>query len=146
VHLKGILFQHAVDGLVTKPDLLIFVNRRPVTNLAIMSTVCDIYAMVKSQATNMVAFLFLDFQGNFIDCNVHPQKKALHFKSDYLVKIFLENATTDALPKKIGQFHSSGREFDMTFRETPSSVQFVSTGMSRFSKKRSWNPIELSIA
>jgi hypothetical protein len=25
-------------------------------------------------------------------------------------------------------------------------VQFVSTGMSRFSKKRSWNPIELSIA
>jgi DNA mismatch repair ATPase MutL len=56
--LKKILFEHAVDGLVTKPDFLPFVNQRPVMNFAIMHIVRDTYAMVKSQATNMGAFCF----------------------------------------------------------------------------------------
>ncbi|MDR0417963.1 MAG: DNA mismatch repair endonuclease MutL [Puniceicoccales bacterium] len=129
IHLKGILFEPAVDGLVTKPDFLIFVNRRHVTNLAIMRIVRDTYAMIKSQAINVGAFLFLNFYGNFVDFNVHPQKKEVRFKSDYLVKNFLENAITDALRKKIGQLRISGKEPDTTFKETPSSTQLASPEM-----------------
>ncbi|MDR1366500.1 MAG: DNA mismatch repair endonuclease MutL [Puniceicoccales bacterium] len=135
IHLKGILFEPAVDGLVTKPDFLIFVNRRHVTNPATTRIVRDTYAMIKSQAINVGAFLFLDFYGNFVDFNVHPQKREVRFKSDYLVKNFLENAITDALRKKIGQLRISGGERETTFKETPSSTQLASSEMSPVLRK-----------
>ncbi|MDR1591216.1 MAG: DNA mismatch repair endonuclease MutL [Puniceicoccales bacterium] len=102
VHLSGILFEHAVDGVVSKPDFLIFVNKRNVNNLSIVRLVRDTYAMIKSRVTNIGAFLFLEFQNNFVDFNVHPQKKEVRFKSDHFVKNFIQNAITDALQKKIG--------------------------------------------
>jgi DNA mismatch repair protein MutL len=101
VRLRGILFEHAVDGLVSKPDFLIFVNGRNVNNAAIVRSVRDTYAMIKSRVTNMGAFLFLEFRNNFVDFNVHPQKREVRFKSDLLVKNFIQDSIVDALQKKI---------------------------------------------
>jgi DNA mismatch repair protein MutL len=101
VRLHGILFEHALDGLVSKPDFLIFVNGRHVSHPAIVRIVRDTYAMIKSRTTNIGAFLFLEFQSGFVDYNVHPQKKEVRFKSDLFVKNFIQNAITDALQKKI---------------------------------------------
>ncbi|MDR2371619.1 MAG: DNA mismatch repair endonuclease MutL [Puniceicoccales bacterium] len=101
VHLHGILFEHAVDGLVSRPDFLIFVNGRNVNNPSIVRVVRDTYAMIKSRVTNVGAFLFLEFRGHFVDFNVHPQKKEVRFKSDFFVKNFIQNAIADALQKKV---------------------------------------------
>jgi DNA mismatch repair protein MutL len=100
-HLRGILFEHAVDGLVSKPDFLIFVNGRNVNNPAIVRLVRDTYGMIKSRVTAVGAFLFLEFQGHFVDFNVHPQKMEVRFKSDFFIKNFIQNAIADALQRKV---------------------------------------------
>ncbi|MDR0740929.1 MAG: DNA mismatch repair endonuclease MutL [Puniceicoccales bacterium] len=125
VHLHGILFEHAVDGLVSKPDFLIFVNKRNVNNPSIVRVVRDTYAMIKSRVTNVGAFLFLEFQSYFVDFNVHPQKKEVRFKSDFFVKNFIQSAITDALQKKAeslgpDSLHSSVESGD-TFAATACS-------------------------
>ncbi|MDR0590443.1 MAG: DNA mismatch repair endonuclease MutL [Puniceicoccales bacterium] len=101
VRLRGILFEPAVDGLVNRPDFLIFVNGRNVNNPAIMRVVRDTYAMIKSRATSVGAFLFLEFHSHFVDFNVHPQKKEVRFRNDLWVKNFVQEAVVDALRKKI---------------------------------------------
>jgi DNA mismatch repair protein MutL len=101
IRLKGILFEHAVDGMVSKPEFLIFVHRRNVNNSAIVRIVRDTYGMIKSRATNVGAFLFLEFQDNFVDFNVHPQKKEVRFKNDFWVKKFIEDSISNALQQKI---------------------------------------------
>ncbi|MDR3317475.1 MAG: DNA mismatch repair endonuclease MutL [Puniceicoccales bacterium] len=116
IHLHGLLFEHAVDGVVSKPDFLIFVNKRNVNNPTIVRLVRDTYAMIKSRVTNVGGLLFLEFQSNFVDFNVHPQKKEVRFKSEMLVKKFIENSVTDALKKKIA-----------TLCQTPTPETFTST-------------------
>ncbi|MDR2812457.1 MAG: DNA mismatch repair endonuclease MutL [Puniceicoccales bacterium] len=101
VTLRGILYECAVDGMVSRPDFLIFVNKRNVNNPAIVRLVRDTYAMIKSRVTSVGAFLFLEFQGNFVDFNVHPQKKEVRFKSDFYVKNFIQNAIADAIQRRI---------------------------------------------
>ncbi|MDR1303272.1 MAG: DNA mismatch repair endonuclease MutL [Puniceicoccales bacterium] len=101
VRLRGILFEPAVDGLVSRPDFLIFVNGRNVNNPALMRVVRDTYAMIKSRVTAVGAFLFLEFRSHFVDFNVHPQKKEVRFRNDLLVKNFVQEAVMDALRKKI---------------------------------------------
>jgi DNA mismatch repair protein MutL len=101
MRLEGILFEHALDGMVSRPEFLIFVHRRNVNNASIVRIVRDTYGMIKSRATNVGAFLFLEFNGNFVDFNVHPQKKEVRFKNDFLVKKFIGDSVGDALRKKV---------------------------------------------
>ncbi|MDR1434953.1 MAG: DNA mismatch repair endonuclease MutL [Puniceicoccales bacterium] len=108
--LKGILFEHAVDGMVSKPEFLIFVHGRNVNNPAILRIVRDTYGMIKSRATNVGAFLFLEFKGNFVDFNVHPQKKEVRFKNDFLVKKFIEDSVGNALQQRVASLRP--QEFD----------------------------------
>jgi DNA mismatch repair protein MutL len=126
VNLHGILFEHAVDGLVSKPDFLIFVNKRNVNNPVIVRVVRDTYAMVKSRVTNMGAFLFLEFRNGFVDFNVHPQKKEVRFKSDFFVKNFIQNAIVDTLQRKIATLHA-GAQTDRPGVENNTSDSFART-------------------
>jgi DNA mismatch repair protein MutL len=125
IHLHGILFEQAIDGLVSKPDFLIFVNGRNVNNPSIVRVVRDTYAMVKSRVTNVGAFLFLEFRGHFVDFNVHPQKKEVRFKSDFFVKNFIQNAVADALRKKVETLCSDSSRPDVENGDT-----FVPTAYS----------------
>jgi DNA mismatch repair protein MutL len=126
VRLRGILFEPAVDGLVSRPDFLIFVNGRNVNNPAIMRVVRDTYAMIKSRVTSVGAFLFLEFRSHFVDFNVHPQKKEVRFRNDLLVKNFVQEAVTDALRKKIVKLCPAA-ENNMPAEERSDSGAFSST-------------------
>jgi DNA mismatch repair protein MutL len=107
IGLTGLMFEQAADGPVRKPDFLIFVNRRIVQNPAIVRVARDTYAMVRSRAVNMGAILLFECQENFVDFNVHPQKKEVRFKNEYFVKKFLEDSIADALKRKAILFSSA---------------------------------------
>ena len=104
MRLTGILFEPALEGVISKPEFLLFVNRRAVTNPMIMRVVRETYAMVRARTVNLGAILFLEFSGKQVDYNVHPQKKEIRFKNEYKVKRFVESAISDALAKKISNF------------------------------------------
>jgi DNA mismatch repair ATPase MutL len=95
---------------VSQPEFLIFVNGRNVHHPTIVRTVRDTYSMVKSRATNMGAFLFLEFQGNFVDFNVHPQKKEVRFKNDFFVRKFIEDSVVDALQTRMNVLNQGGQD------------------------------------
>jgi DNA mismatch repair protein MutL len=143
VHLRGILFEHAVDGLVSKPDFLIFVNDRNVNNPSIVRVVRDTYAMVKSRVTSVGAFLFLEFRNHFVDFNVHPQKKEVRFKSDFFVKNFIQDAITDALQKKVENLYSDSSHSNVaggdTFAATAYSKE-MSIPSASFPRRQSMAP------
>jgi DNA mismatch repair protein MutL len=149
IHLHGILFEHAVDGLVSKPDFLIFVNKRNVNNPSIVRVVRDTYAMVKSRVTNVGAFLFLEFQSHFVDFNVHPQKKEVRFKSDFSVKNFIQSAVADALQKKVENLCSdssrpgveSGGAFAATAYSDELSSSLVSFQRRKYTAPSVYHPV-----
>ncbi|MDR2806613.1 MAG: DNA mismatch repair endonuclease MutL [Puniceicoccales bacterium] len=110
VRLHGVLFEHAVDGLVSKPDFLIFVNGRNVNHPAIVRVVRDAYGMIRSRVTSMGAILFLEFHGHFVDFNVHPQKKEVRFKNEFFVQKFVVDSVSDALRRKIESLRFCGND------------------------------------
>ncbi|MDE6575918.1 MAG: DNA mismatch repair endonuclease MutL [Opitutales bacterium] len=106
MHLSGLLFEPSLESTVNTPEFFIFVNKRQVMNPGIVRTVRETYAMARARTTNLGAVLFLEFPEKFVDYNVHPQKKEVRFKNEFLVKKLIETAVCEAASVNIDHWRA----------------------------------------
>ncbi|UPA28191.1 MAG: DNA mismatch repair endonuclease MutL [Verrucomicrobiota bacterium] len=104
--LAGLLFEPSLESTVNAPEFFIFVNKRQVMNPGIVRTVREAYAMTRARATNLGAVLFLEFPEKFVDYNVHPQKKEVRFKNEFLVKKLIETAVSEAVSANVDRWRT----------------------------------------
>ena len=94
-----------VHGLITGPaitrgtrsDLLIFVNRRPITNRSLSFAIVDSFRGFLPEGRFPIAVLSIDVAPDEVDVNVHPSKSEVRFRRDRLVFACVQRAVRAAL-------------------------------------------------
>lgn len=127
MRLSGVLLEPSLESTVNAPEFMIFVHKRQVMNPGLVRTVREAYSMTRARVTNLGAVLFLTFPERFVDYNVHPQKKEVRFRNEFLVKKLIEEAVCEAAsiprlqPQKLYVSESPQRTFP-SFREPISTT------------------------
>ena len=96
IHLSGCV---ASPGF-TRPsrrDQRIFINSRPVEAQAVYRGIRDGYATLAESGRYNPVVLFLEMPPQELDVNVHPAKKEVRFKSEYIVSRAVAAAVSEAL-------------------------------------------------
>lgn len=94
-------------GFVSKPQLAqhstsrshIFVNKRPIKDTVINTTIRNIYGTLLPSTMQPVFILFFTLPTEMIDVNVHPRKEYLHFHDTAFVQEVLKESITNVLEK-----------------------------------------------
>ncbi|MDR2735378.1 MAG: DNA mismatch repair endonuclease MutL [Puniceicoccales bacterium] len=82
---------------VNRNEIVCFVNKRQVLSSIINRAIRDAYMGFLPNWQGLVAFIWLDFPKNTLDVNVHPQKREVRFKNEYMIKTFVEKTIYGAI-------------------------------------------------
>ncbi len=110
-----------MEGVIGKPSYTrhnrsgqyLFINNRPVSCLTIAYAVKEAYAMNIASGRHPVFVLHLTIPPNMLDVNVHPQKKEVRLRQDFLVREQVMSTVSKTLQRHPFQ------------RETPSFSSFT---------------------
>ena len=80
-----------------RPDLRLFVNRRPVRDRALSRAVMEAYRSAGAGDRGFVAILFVEVPPDLVDVNVHPAKTEVRFADARTVWAAVERAVRAAL-------------------------------------------------
>jgi len=80
-----------------RPNLRLFVNRRPVRDRAVAKAVSEAYRRTGGGDRGFEAFLDIEVPSHLVDVNVHPAKTEVRFADTRTVFIAVERALRDAL-------------------------------------------------
>jgi DNA mismatch repair protein MutL len=94
-----------VRGFVSRPDrprpprpnLRLFVNRRPVRDRALSKAVLEAYRAAGAGDRGFEAFLLVELPAHLVDVNVHPAKTEVRFADGRTVFAAVERAVREAL-------------------------------------------------
>jgi DNA mismatch repair protein MutL len=101
----------SVRGFVSRPDrprparpnLRLFVNRRPVRDRALSKAVLEAYRSAGSGERGFEAFLFVELPAHLVDVNVHPAKTEVRFADGRTVFGAVERAVREGLIEGVRQ-------------------------------------------
>ena len=107
---KMLFFEHTENGLhisgctavpgFTRPsrrDQRVFINSRPVEAQAVYRGIKEGYATLAEPGRYNPAVLFIDMPPEELDVNVHPAKREVRFKSEYIISRAVASAISAAL-------------------------------------------------
>ena len=107
---KMLFFEHTENGLhisgcvgtpgFTRPsrrDQRIFINSRPVEAQAVYRGIKEGYATLAEPGRYNPVVLFIDMPPEELDVNVHPAKREVRFKSEYVISRAVSSAVSAAL-------------------------------------------------
>ena len=110
---KMLFFEHTENGLhisgctavpgFTRPsrrDQRIFINSRPVEAQAVYRGIKEGYATLAEPGRYNPAVLFIDMPPEELDVNVHPAKREVRFKSEYIISRAVASAISAALRRQ----------------------------------------------
>ncbi len=80
-----------------RPDLRLFVNRRPVRDRALSKAVLEAFRSAGAGDKGFLAFLFVEVPTHVVDVNVHPAKTEVRFADARTVWTAVERAVREAL-------------------------------------------------
>ena len=81
----------------SRPDLKLFVNRRPVRDRALSKAVLEAFRSAGAGDKGFLAFLFVEVPAHVLDVNVHPAKTEVRFADARTVWTAVERAVRAAL-------------------------------------------------
>ncbi len=81
----------------TREDEHLFVNRRPVDNRTLHYALLEGYHTSLMKGRYPVCCLFLEIEPHLVDVNVHPTKREVKFRDDWMVRRFVTNSVRQAL-------------------------------------------------
>lgn len=107
---KMLFFEHVENGLhlsgcvaapgFTRPsrrDQRIFINSRPVEAQAVYRGIKEGYATLAEPGRYNPVVIFIDMPPEELDVNVHPAKREVRFKSEYIISRAVASAVSAAL-------------------------------------------------
>ncbi len=110
---KMLFFEHIENGLhisgctavpgFTRPsrrDQRVFINSRPVEAQAVYRGIKEGYATLAEPGRYNPAVLFIDMPPEELDVNVHPAKREVRFKSEYIISRAVASAISAALRRQ----------------------------------------------
>ena len=110
---KMLFFEHTENGLhisgctavpgFTRPsrrDQRVFINSRPVEAQAVYRGIKEGYATLAEPGRYNPAVLFIDMPPEELDVNVHPAKREVRFKSEYIISRAVASAISAALRRQ----------------------------------------------
>lgn len=110
---KMLFFEHIENGLhisgctavpgFTRPsrrDQRVFINSRPVEAQAVYRGIKEGYATLAEPGRYNPAVLFIDMPPEELDVNVHPAKREVRFKSEYIISRAVASAVSAALRRQ----------------------------------------------
>ena len=110
---KMLFFEHTENGLhisgctavpgFTRPsrrDQRVFINSRPVEAQAVYRGIKEGYATLAEPGRYNPAVLFIDMPPEELDVNVHPAKREVRFKSEYIISRAVASAVSAALRRQ----------------------------------------------
>ncbi len=80
-----------------RPDLRLFVNRRPVRDRALSKAVLEAFRSAGAGDKGFLAFVFLEVPPHMVDVNVHPAKTEVRFADARTVWTAVERAVREGL-------------------------------------------------
>ncbi len=94
-----------IEGLIGSPSetrhnrtgQYLFINKRSVFCSAVNYAVYDSYATRLQTGKHPIFVLHLTINPNFIDVNVHPQKKEVRFRDEFQLKLMIRKAMSTSL-------------------------------------------------
>lgn len=86
-------------GYASSQDIYIFLNKRPISNTFLLSTLRECYHSYLPLKTNPSVFIFLELPENEVDINVHPMKREVRFKHELKLKQIIGEALQICLQK-----------------------------------------------
>ena len=98
--LGPILSGYIVDAVHAKPARIpqeLFVNRRPVRNVAVSHAVGEGYGAFLAKGSHPRFVLFLDIDPDRLDVNVHPTKREVRFSDGEMIHQLVRRAVRQAL-------------------------------------------------
>ena len=81
----------------SRPELRLFVNRRPVRDRALSKAVLEAFRSAGAGDKGFLAFLFVEVPAHVVDVNVHPAKTEVRFADARTVWTAVERAVREAL-------------------------------------------------
>lgn len=105
-HLNGYIV-NAVHAKATRIPQELFVNRRPVRNIAVSHAVGEGYGAFLAKGNHPRFVLFLEVDPDRLDVNVHPTKREVRFSDNEMIHQLVRRAVRQALSG--GRIDESGK-------------------------------------
>lgn len=96
-------------GRPTRQDIVTIVNGRPVESRTLMYALTEAYHPFIPKGKYPAAFLHIEIDPEFIDVNIHPQKREIRFRSEaHIRRLIIENIHKMAESSHAGINSASG--------------------------------------
>lgn len=89
------------EGKVNRSGQTLFVNRRPIFSPLIAKAVKEGFGTRMQESLFPIFLLFLEVPADFIDVNVHPQKKEIRFREEGKVYALVRDAVSQAFKNQV---------------------------------------------
>jgi DNA mismatch repair protein MutL len=125
-----------VHGFVGKPGVSrsdrsqqhLFVNHRPVESKGINYALLEGYHTALMKGKFPVTFLFIDINPELVDVNIHPAKREVRFRDEFIVRQCVIDAVRAALEPKGTAVRPVGTSFGFQAERGSPDVRLGATG------------------
>ncbi len=98
-----------INGFISKPELnrprrndqYVFINKRPIYLSSISRAIMVGYDNILPQGRFPVVFLFIELPKEYLDVNIHPQKKEIRFINEKEIVSIIINTIRDNLTQNV---------------------------------------------
>ncbi len=128
------LYISASQEVVKKPPHFFYVNNRPIKNVTISYAIKNAFKNRVHELHTPYLLLFIAMRNEYINFNVHPGKKEVHFRNNNVVY----NAVYRILCRALSTNDLRGRKNELTFSETSlkHNDSIVSKSLSGFDQNQ----------
>ncbi len=138
-HISGYILDpvHAKSSRIPQE---LFVNRRPVRNVAVFHAVGEGYGSFLAKGSQSRFVMFLDIDPDRVDVNVHPTKREVRFSDNELIHQLVRRAVRQALSGGKSDERGKTPLVESVPRTSDAIVTTLSTSESVEAESKTWWP------